>query len=483
MLSRLFKDIPIQRKLMMVLMLTTGVVLIITCSAFFAYEFHTFRQGSLRQLTTLGEIIAMNSTAALAFDSRQDADEILTALQAEPHIIAACLYDKGGNLFAQYPAHFPRHSFPARPDFEKFHFTSSHLEGYQPVVQGTRQLGTLYLKSDLGAMNERFQLYGIIVILIISVSSFFAYLLSKILQKGISKPILALAETAKAISDRHDYSVRAAKLGKDELGSLTDAFNLMLLQIQNQNQALSEFNQTLEQKVLDRTIELETANKEMESFSYSISHDLRAPLRSIHGYTSILSETYSSQLNDEGNKIMLIIMNNTKKMGQLIDDLLEFSKLGRKELLKANVSMKHMVEGIWMDLNKTEENRSIEFVLKDIHEARVDINTIKQVWVNLISNALKYSRNREKTVIQIYSEEKGEEIIYYVKDNGTGFDMKYYDKLFGVFQRLHSNKEFEGTGVGLAIVQRIITKHGGKIWADAKLNEGATFCFSLSNHN
>jgi signal transduction histidine kinase len=483
MLSRLFKNTPIQRKLMIVIMLTSGTVLLITTSAFFAYEFQTFRQESAQQLSTLGKIISANSTASLAFDSREDANEILSALKAEPHIVVACLYDKEGNLFSHYPTFLPLNSFPKKQEPNGFNFTTSHLEGYQSVVQGTRRLGTLYLRSDLGAMDERFRLYGIIALLVVTASTFFSYLLSKILQKGISKPILALAETAKAISERHDYSVRAPKIGKDELGSLTDAFNYMLVQIEDQNKVLSEFNQTLEENVKKRTVELETANKEMESFSYSISHDLRAPLRAIHGYTSILSDTYKGSDEDEANRLMKIITNNTSKMAQLIDDLLAFSKLGRKELRKEKISMRMIVENVWSELYRMEGNRSVEFVLKDLGEVYADIPTIKQVWVNLISNALKYSKNKERTIIEIYSEEKGDEMIYFVKDNGNGFDMKYYHKLFGVFQRLHSNKEFEGTGVGLAIVQRIISKHGGKVWADAKLNEGATFCFSLSNSN
>jgi signal transduction histidine kinase len=481
MLSKLFKDIPIQRKLMTVIMLTSGAVLIITCSAFFIYEFHTFRKASVLQILTLGQIISTNSTAALAFESRDEGREILSALKAEKHIVAACLYDKEGHLFSTYPLNHPIKDYPRKPQTQKFRFTSSHLEGFLPVIQGRRHLGTLYLKSDLGAMYERFRLYGLIVVLVILISTIFAYFLSVILQKGISQPILDLAETAKAISDRHDYSVRAAKLGKDELGSLTDAFNFMLMQIQNQSTVLSEFNQTLEQKVMERTVELEAANKEMEFFSYSISHDLRAPLRSIHGYTNILSESTSCPHDEESNRIMNIIISNTKKMSQLIDDLLEFSKLGRKELMKKKVSMKDIVENAWNEIYRMEEERNVEFILNDLPEVCADINTLKQVWVNLISNALKYSRKKENVTIEISSEKIDGETIYSIKDNGAGFDMKYYDKLFGVFQRLHSTKEFEGTGVGLAIVEKIVKKHGGKIWAFSRPNEGATFSFSLSN--
>ena len=475
----LFRDIPIRRKLMLAILLTSGAVLALTCTAFCSYEFYTFRQTTVRQLSTLGEMIAANSTAALAFDDSEDAKEILTALKAEQHIVAASLYDKDGNLFSYYPAGLTKNDFPVRPESEGYHFSDAHLEGFQPIMQGTRKVGFLYLKYDLVAMNERIKLYGIIAFLVMGVSSLLAYILSKILQRTIARPIVALAETAKAISEHQDHSVRAVKFGADELGSLTDAFNDMLTQIQTQNQTLSEFNQKLEQKVAERTTELESVNKELESFSYSVSHDLRAPLRFIHGYTNILEEEYTDKFDDEGRKLIQRIVNNAKKMGQLIDDLLSFSQLGRKELRKRSVSMAKLVTGIWEEFNRLESNRHVTFIMKDLPDVYADYATINQVWVNLISNALKYSKNTEHAIIEISFEQTEKEIIFIIKDNGAGFDMQYYDKLFGVFQRLHSTKEFEGTGVGLAIIQRIIAKHGGRIWAEGEVNKGASFYFSL----
>jgi signal transduction histidine kinase len=221
-------------------------------------------------------------------------------------------------------------------------------------------------------------------------------------------------------------------------------------------------------------------NKDLEAFSYSVSHDLRAPLRSINGYMTIFSEDYVDKLDDEARRLMNIILSNAKKMGHLIDDLLEFSKLGRRELTRVNVSMKDMVENLWDELKRTEGQREFEFRLDDLPAVEADGISIRQVWTNLISNAIKYTRGNQKASIEIGAREIENEIIYFVKDNGAGFDMRYYDKLFGVFQRLHKPSEFEGTGVGLAIVQRIITKHGGRVWAEAKVNEGATFYFSLS---
>ncbi len=233
-------DTPIQRKLMTILLLTSGAVLLLTCAAFLACEFLTFRQAMVRELSTLGAIIADNSTAALAFDNQKDAKEILAALKAEQHIVSACLYDKEGGLFAKYPERLTADAFPIAPAKDGYRFERSQLVAFHPVVQGSKRLGTLYLKSDMGAMYGRLRLYGGIVLLVIVVSFLVAYTLSQTLQQQISQPILALAETAKAISDRQDYSVRATKLGQDELGLLTDAFNHMLTQIHEQNRALTE---------------------------------------------------------------------------------------------------------------------------------------------------------------------------------------------------------------------------------------------------
>ncbi|MEP6747363.1 MAG: PAS domain S-box protein [Bacteroidota bacterium] len=220
-------------------------------------------------------------------------------------------------------------------------------------------------------------------------------------------------------------------------------------------------------------------NQELESFSYSVSHDLRAPIRAIHGYSRMLKENFETQLDPEANRLMNKIMNNAKKMGQLIDDLLNFSRIGRKELVKVSVNMDSMVANLCYEFKNEKGDQNIEFHIGELMAAEADNTTIRHVWLNLISNAIKYSGLKEKSVIKIGSEINGQEIVYYIKDNGAGFDMRYADKLFGVFQRLHSDEEFEGTGVGLALVQRIITKHGGRIWAEAVVDEGATFYFTL----
>jgi signal transduction histidine kinase len=225
--------------------------------------------------------------------------------------------------------------------------------------------------------------------------------------------------------------------------------------------------------------ELELANKELEAFSYSVSHDLRAPLRAIHGYTRILLEDYISKLDDSARDMMQSVINNTEKMGQLIDDLLAFSRLGKKELEITKVNMTELARLALTEVLKTETSAKTNVVINTLPPATADRNLMYQVIANLLSNAIKYSHKKDKPEIEVNYVEQNGEYIYSVKDNGVGFNMKYYDKLFGVFQRLHNNSEFEGTGIGLALIKRIITRHGGKIWAEAEPDNGATFYFSL----
>lgn len=237
-----------------------------------------------------------------------------------------------------------------------------------------------------------------------------------------------------------------------------------------------------EADILKKSEELLQSNKELDSFSYSVSHDLRAPLRAINGYARILSEDYEDKLDEEAKRIINVITNNAKRMGVLIDDLLAFSKLGKQNLIKVDIDMDSLVNGITREYVNSYFDKKYEIDIKPLKSTIGDSNMLHQVLTNLIANALKYSSKCEKPKIEIGSYTENGNNVYYIKDNGAGFDMKYYDKLFGVFQRLHGPSEYEGTGVGLAIVNRVINKHGGTVWAEGKVNEGATFYFSLPNN-
>jgi two-component system sensor kinase len=240
-------------------------------------------------------------------------------------------------------------------------------------------------------------------------------------------------------------------------------------------QAIRQLNADLEKQAE----QLQAVIKELEAFSYSVSHDLRAPLRAIDGYTRILVEDYETTLDSEGKRICGVISREARRMGQLIDDLLAFSRLGRKEIFFSRIDMQALARSVFEELIKEENQGRIDFMLSSLPVVRGDSSLIRQVWVNLLANAIKFTSNKERAVIEVGSQQGTDETIYYVRDNGAGFDMEYSNKLFGVFQRLHSENEFSGTGVGLAIVQRILLRHGGRVWGEGEVEKGATFYFAL----
>lgn len=249
--------------------------------------------------------------------------------------------------------------------------------------------------------------------------------------------------------------------------------------LKQQKQVLILSQAELEESVQRRTKELEAANQELESFSYSVSHDLRSPLRCIQGFSRILLEEHAAELSPEVQEYLHDINRNAVRMGHLIDDLLAFSRLSRQELTTREVSPVQIVNLALEELLTERQDRNVEVVVGDLPTCQADPALLKQVWINLLANALKYSWKRDAARIEVGSRLQGEECVYFVRDNGVGFDMKYAGKLFGVFQRMHATTDYEGTGVGLAIVQRIVHRHGGRIWAEAALGEGATFSFTI----
>ena len=242
-------------------------------------------------------------------------------------------------------------------------------------------------------------------------------------------------------------------------------------------------NTELEQRVAERTAQLETANKELEAFSYSVSHDLRTPLRAVDGFSQAVLEDYGAQLPEDGRRYLQTIRAGAQQMGALIDDLLKFSRLGREAIKRQTIDTADLVRSALEGLGSLREGRMVEIQIADLPSSYGDPALLKQVWINLLANALKYTRKRERAVIEVGSRLQDSGAVFFIRDNGTGFDMRYVDKLFGVFQRLHRAEEYEGTGVGLAICQRIIHRHGGRIWAEAAVDRGATFFFTLDEES
>ena len=594
------RELPIKRKIMALTMLISLVVLVIAVGTFITYDLISFRASMVRHFTTLALVTADDTTAALAFRNEKDASETLSSMRLEPQVVAAALYDSNGKLFVRYPTNMPIASFPDAPAGGGYRFQDGYLFLFQPVVRDNNVLGRLYLKSDLRFFYSRVKIYSAMAALIILGSLLLALVLSDRLQKRISDPIAALVETARTISERHDYSVRAPKVGSDELAILNDAFNEMLTRIEqhaisgaflssivessddaiigkdltgkvvswnagaqrmfgydageivgasieillapdrpdeeqrilenvkrgethvyetvrmrkdgrpvNVSLAVSpirdahgnvvgvssiarditerkraeeqilKLNAELEHRVQMRTAELTAANQELEAFTYSVAHDLRAPLRHIDAFTRILQEDFAGTFPPEAAQLLATIRHGSENMSHLVNDLLNLAHVGRQEMKKERISLNPIIDEVIGELHRETHGRHIEWQIAQLPLVNGDPGLLKQVFANLFSNAVKYTRPRKNAIIEIGLRMMNDEPVIFVRDNGVGFNMKYADKLFGVFQRLHRAEEFEGTGVGLAIVERVVKRHGGHIWAESEVGKGATFYFTL----
>jgi signal transduction histidine kinase len=308
-------------------------------------------------------------------------------------------------------------------------------------------------------------------------------------ERQFIRPTLAITQAADRISEG-DLSARTGlPPQKSELHRIAQRFDQMAANLERRRAELEQAhgqilsqNAELERRVAERTKELEAINSELEAFSYSVSHDLRAPLRHMNGFAQLLVKNPKIQEDPKTQRQLAVIIDAAKRMGTLIDDLLSFSRMGRQSLSKSQVNSNEMVKEVVAEVLAREPDRQIEWKIDALPAVHADAAMLRQVWINLISNAVKYSRQKNPAVIEIKSEQTAAEIIFSIKDNGAGFDMAYIDKLFGVFQRLHHEQEFEGTGIGLANVRRIVARHGGNVWAEGKPGEGATFSFSLANN-
>jgi light-regulated signal transduction histidine kinase (bacteriophytochrome) len=293
-------------------------------------------------------------------------------------------------------------------------------------------------------------------------------------------PMLAGGELIGAISfggDSRVFPDEQRSIAREVATQLAIAITQARLYARVRHQA-----EELELRVRERTAELLAANKELDAFTYSVSHDLRAPLRAVDGYARMLEEDYAGKLDAEGNRLLGVVRASSHQMGVLIDDLLAFSRLGREPLRTRPLQLDDLVNQIIEETRPHHDGRTIDFVVGKLGIVEADPALLKQALANLVSNAIKFTRDSSPAVVEVGCRNgtaAGDPTVYYVKDNGAGFDMKYYDKLFGVFQRLHTTREYPGTGVGLAIVQRVVTRHGGRVWADSKPGEGATFYFTL----
>jgi signal transduction histidine kinase len=491
-----FKDLPIKQKLMRFVFLISSVVLVVTITTFFIYEYYKFRETSLEKISTLGKIVANNGTAALAFSNKEDAAEILASLRFEPHIVGACFYDRTGNLFSMY-SKSKKIEFPAKPGPAGYKFTSSWLEGNEPVIKGDLKLGTLYLRSDLNDMVDRMQIYLIITFIVIIGSFFLSYFLSLRIQKSITNPVLSLAGTARLISEKNDYSVRAVKSTNDEIGSLTDAFNHMLQEIHTQSVKLKNFNLQLEQKVSDRTRDLELSNKELEearqraesadklktSFLLNMSHELRTPLNSIIGFSGILLRRFAGPVNEEQEKQLEMIQKSGRHLLSLINDILDISKIDAGELKPAYeiFNLLELIEEVQKLIQPFADSKGIPVsYIKDqrVEEIESDRKRVSQILINLLNNAIKFT---EKGTVTITLCRDGNLVITEVKDTGIGIREEDMEKLFNPFLQLENSltRNYEGSGLGLSITKKLLDLLHGSIQVKSEFGKGSTFIITL----
>jgi signal transduction histidine kinase len=478
------RDSSIPRKLTWINILVSGTALLLAGAGLFAYDLYSFRVGTVRDLGVEAQIIGSNSISAVMFDDPRAAETTLSALQAASHVMSAEIYTPDGSAFAGYRRDRGELS-PSPPviplgQTEVYQFQSGQVALVRSITFQGKPVATVYLRSDLRAMHERETNFAIIVFTVFLMSLLAAMWMSSSTRRSIADPIVGLAETAQIVLSKKNYSVRAPGNGeRNEIGVLISSFNEMLAQIQERDAALGEARDRLEQQVQERTAQLNAANADLEAFSYSVSHDLRAPLRHISAFSQMLSEEYGPKLEPDAQRHLDRIQNGVKNMGRLIDDLLKMAQIGRKKLVCVVTDLNSLLKDALGDLQPEFEGRQIDWHIGGLPSVECDPGLMKQVFANLLSNAVKYTRRREIAVIEVGQvQEEGVSVIF-VRDNGAGFDERYADKLFGAFQRLHRAEDFEGTGVGLSTVERIIKKHGGEIWAKSEVDKGATFFFAL----
>ena len=466
-------------------MLVSAAVLLVACISAFAYDFYTFKVGVTRNLSVQGEIIASNTTSALVFDDVGAAETTLAALKNSPRIIYAGIYTPDGHLFADYrrDADLREQPLPSLPAGRtQIHwFGDPQAISVNSITLDGKTVGFVSLRSDLQSMTDRLKSFAVIAATILLLCVATVLLLSRTAQQVITHPIVQLAETVRIVSREKNYSIRAVPTtgGEDELSILVNAFNEMLGEIQRRDTALLQAHDELEQKVLERTAQLATANKELEAFSYSVSHDLRAPLRSIDGFSLALLEDCSDVLDSIGQQHLQRIRAATQRMSTLIDELLNLARVARSEIRWGKVDLSALSRSIAEELKTAEPERNVSFSITNGAVVKGDPELLRVAMENMINNAWKYTSAHSTARIEFGWSRRNGQTIYFVRDDGAGFDPRYANRLFGAFQRLHSAQEFSGTGIGLATVQRIIHRHGGEIWAEGEVEKGATFYFSL----
>ena len=493
----------VRHKLFFGVLLTTVAALLVAGLSLLVFDLHTLKDTMAGDLDTQAEIIGRACVPALQFDDTKVANDNLALLKARPEVDAAALYDPKGVIFASYVRQGAgAETLPQLPGEDAVHFSGQDVVIFHRIITANEIVGSIYLHAHYG-LYQRVRVYSGILLAITSFALLIALSLSTWLQATITAPILDITKVAQQVIEKRDYTPRATKTTGDEIGYLVAAFNRMLDEIGNRAQAqdasnrelarevadrkaaeeeILRLNRELEARVEERTRKLQEINEELEAFSYSVSHDLRAPLRAIDGFSQALVSELRDQQGEKVRHYLQRILNGTARMGQLIEDMLNLSRISRHVMNLTEVDLSLLANQVIQELQQRDPERSVNMTIWDNITVQADQSLLRLALENLLGNAWKFTGKAPQAHIELGMLQEGERRVIFVRDNGAGFDMAYADKLFGAFQRLHGMHEFPGTGVGLAIVRRVVVRHGGHIWCQAAPGKGATFFFTLQKH-
>jgi len=486
----------IGRRLGWLSIFSSGTALLTASVALLFFQLQEVKSSQVRRLETIADLIAFNVAPAVDFNDAEAANVMISSLKTRPAVLSAGVI-VNDRIFAVY--HRPGATTPEvggrQAPLTGYRFSNDALTVYRPVSSEGRRLGTFFIESDLHEYDQTWRRFALVTGLVAIPALLIALLLSQLPQRRISRPILNLASLAAAVSDRKDYSVRAPSVrSAAEIEQLFGTFNQMLTRIQGQHAEIEDARAMLERRVADRTTELEartrqlevqgrelaSANRELESFSYSVSHDLRAPLRAIDGFSKALLSDYRTRtLDQRGIHFLERVRAGTQKMSQLIDDMLHLAQVTRRPLERTDADVTAVAKEVAAELARRHPDRTVRWVIEPNLRASADAHLLTIVFENLLGNAWKFTGGKEDALVQVGQTSIDGQPAFFVRDNGAGFNEAYAGKLFGAFQRLHNESEFEGTGIGLATVKRIVTRHGGLIAAQGVEGVGATFCFTL----
>jgi len=462
-----------------------GIALLLAYVSFLMYDLYSLRQALKSDLNTEAQIIGSNCVAPLLFDDPQAAQSTLAALRGSPHVLAAVVYTANQQPFASFSRN-DSGGMNLSPRLDRGEVSGYWSHGDQQILFGRRiesqgqVVGSVYILAETTDLAYRVREFGILSAGILIICFLVALVATTTIRRLISSPLTALAQTAVVVSRERNYAIRAESPGgSDEISMLIASFNEMLEQIQHRDFALEESRRGLEQKVQERTSELQAANQELEAFSYSVAHDLRGPLQQITNLGFLLQTSAEVPRDGDCAKLAVKLMDGARRMSTLIDDLLNLSRAASSPLHYRHLDMTRMAQSILEPLLAEKDGRVVNVSIAPAAHAMADEGLILLVLENLIRNAWKYSSKRDPAKIEFGFREAADEIVFFVQDNGVGFNANYADRLFRPFQRLHSHVDFPGTGVGLATVQRIVTRHGGRVWAEGTVDQGAKFSFSL----